>query len=42
MNIGKLPKKPAFMIHTGDITHLSKPAQFPTAAQLCGGTKLTM
>ena len=30
------------MIHTGDITHLSKPAQFDTAAQLCGGTKLTM
>jgi 3',5'-cyclic-AMP phosphodiesterase len=41
-DIGKLPKKPAFMIHTGDITHLSKPAQFDTAAQLCGGTKLTM
>ena len=30
------------MIHTGDITHLSKPVQFDTAAQLCGGTKLTM
>ena len=41
-DIGKLSKKPAFMIHTGDITHLSKPAQFDTAAQLCGGTKLTM
>src|SRR6202023_1861386 len=41
-DVGKLPKKPAFMIHTGDITHLSKPAQFDTAAQLCGGTKLTM
>src|SRR5271163_614773 len=29
--IGKvvaLPTKPAFMIHTGDITHLSKPKQF--------------
>ena len=33
-DVGKLPKKPAFMIHTGDITHLSKPAQFDTAAQL--------
>ena len=41
-DVGKLPNKPAFMIHTGDITHLSKPAQFDTAAQLCGGTKLTM
>jgi 3',5'-cyclic AMP phosphodiesterase CpdA len=37
-----LQKKPAFMIHTGDITHLSKPAQFDTASQLCGETKLTM
>jgi 3',5'-cyclic-AMP phosphodiesterase len=25
---------PAFMIHTGDITHLSKPDQFDTARQL--------
>jgi 3',5'-cyclic AMP phosphodiesterase CpdA len=32
--IGKvngLPTKPAFMIHTGDITHLSKPSQFDDA-----------
>src|SRR5262249_33696909 len=32
--IGKikaLPAKPAFMIHTGDITHLSKPAEFDDA-----------
>jgi 3',5'-cyclic-AMP phosphodiesterase len=41
-DVGALKKKPAFMIHTGDITHLSKPAQFDTAAQLCGATKLTM
>ena len=37
--IGKiraLPKKPAFMIHTGDITHLAKPEQFDDAAQLIG------
>ena len=26
-----LPAKPAFMIHTGDITHLSKPAEFDDA-----------
>ena len=41
-DVGKLPKKPAFMIHTGDITHLSKPAQFDTAAQMFGSTKLTL
>src|ERR1700751_1759933 len=41
-DVGALKKKPAFMLHTGDITHLSKPVQFDTAAQLCGGTKLTM
>ncbi|HXT80956.1 MAG TPA: metallophosphoesterase [Acetobacteraceae bacterium] len=35
-----LPTQPAFMIHTGDMTHLSKPAQFDTCAQLMGGTKL--
>jgi len=32
--IGKvksLPTKPSFMIHTGDITHLSKPAEFDDA-----------
>jgi Icc protein len=32
--------KPAFIIHTGDITHLSKPDTFDTAAQLLGATKL--
>ncbi len=31
---------PAFLIHTGDITHLSKPEQFDTAAQLLAATKL--
>ena len=37
-----MPQQPAFLIHTGDITHLSKPAQFDTAAQLIGGTKLAL
>ncbi len=32
--------KPAFLIHTGDITHLSKPAEFDTAAQLLAATSL--
>lgn len=33
--------KPAMMIHTGDITHLSKPAEFDTAAQLLSTLKVT-
>jgi 3',5'-cyclic-AMP phosphodiesterase len=32
--------KPAFLIHTGDITHLSTPEQFDTAAQMLGSTRL--
>jgi 3',5'-cyclic-AMP phosphodiesterase len=32
--------KPAFIIHTGDITHLSKPVEFDTGAQLLSATKL--
>ncbi|HEY4043396.1 MAG TPA: metallophosphoesterase, partial [Rhodopila sp.] len=32
--------KPAFLIHTGDITHLSAGEQFDTAAQLLAATKL--
>jgi Icc protein len=38
--IGKLPKRPDFMIHTGDITHLAKPEQFDDAAQAIGRSKL--
>ena len=33
-------EKPAFLIHTGDLTHLSKLAQFDTVSQLLGATKL--
>jgi 3',5'-cyclic AMP phosphodiesterase CpdA len=32
--IARLPVRPAFLIHTGDITHLSKPAEFDTAEQI--------
>jgi 3',5'-cyclic AMP phosphodiesterase CpdA len=35
-----LPSKPDFMLHTGDITHLSKPEQFDSAAQLIGESGL--
>src|SRR5690242_14777765 len=34
--VSAMGKRPAFMIHTGDITHLSKPAQFDTAMQIIG------
>jgi 3',5'-cyclic-AMP phosphodiesterase len=39
-DVTALPQRPAFMIHTGDITHLSKPVQFDTAQQLMQETKL--
>ena len=35
-----LPEKPAFIIHTGDISHLSKPGEFDDAEQVIGSTKL--
>jgi 3',5'-cyclic AMP phosphodiesterase CpdA len=41
--IGKikaLPAKPAFMIHTGDISHLSTAAQFDDADKVIGETRL--
>ena len=34
--INALPVQPSFVIHTGDITHLSKPDQFDTAKQILG------
>ena len=33
-----LSVKPSFLIHTGDITHLSKPDQFDDADQIIGST----
>jgi 3',5'-cyclic AMP phosphodiesterase CpdA len=33
VKVGALPQKPAFMLHTGDITHLSKPEEFDNADQ---------
>ena len=38
--VNALPAKPSFMIHTGDISHLSKPAQFDTADQIIGQSRL--
>ncbi len=34
--IKAMPVNPSVIIHTGDITHLSKPEEFDTAAQLMG------
>jgi hypothetical protein len=38
--VGGLPQKPAFMIHTGDITHLSRPEEFDSADQVISTAKL--
>src|SRR5439155_14616430 len=35
--IKALEQQPEFMIHTGDITHLSKPYQFDAVAQMLKG-----
>lgn len=37
--INALPRAPDFVIHTGDVTHLSKPDQFDTAKQILGTLK---
>jgi hypothetical protein len=37
--INRLPDTPDLLLHTGDITHSSKPAEFDTAQQLIQGVK---
>jgi 3',5'-cyclic AMP phosphodiesterase CpdA len=37
-----LPKRPSLILHTGDITHLSKAEEFDTAAQLLKGLPATV
>jgi len=39
--VNAMPVKPALTIHTGDITHLSKPEEFDMAAQLLAGLNIT-
>ncbi len=39
-HVTAMPEKPAFLIHTGDITHLSTAEQFDTGAQLLAATRL--
>ena len=37
--INAMPVQPAFVVHTGDVTHLAKPAQFDEAKQILGKLK---
>jgi 3',5'-cyclic AMP phosphodiesterase CpdA len=37
--INSLPQRPPFLIHTGDLTHLSKPQEFDTLEQILRGIK---
>jgi 3',5'-cyclic AMP phosphodiesterase CpdA len=39
--INAMPVQPAFAIHTGDITHLSKPTEFDQAAGLLSSMRVT-
>jgi Calcineurin-like phosphoesterase len=39
--INAMQHQPALILHTGDITHLSKPAEFDTAAQLLSRLRVT-
>ena len=38
--IKAMKQRPAFLLHTGDITHLSKPAEFDTATQVANSAGL--
>jgi len=37
--INALPEQPDLLLHTGDLTHLAKPAEFDTCAQIVGQAK---
>ena len=39
--VNAMPDKPAFIMHTGDVTQLSKPEEFDLAKQLLSGLKVT-
>jgi 3',5'-cyclic AMP phosphodiesterase CpdA len=39
--VNALPKQPALVLHTGDITHLSKAAEFDQAAQLMSSLRVS-
>jgi 3',5'-cyclic AMP phosphodiesterase CpdA len=37
--VSSLPSQPAFVLHTGDLSHLSKPDQYDTVNQVLSGAK---
>jgi hypothetical protein len=37
--INKLEQAPTFLLHTGDLTHLARPAEFDTVGQLLNGVR---
>ena len=39
--INALPSRPAFVLHTGDVTHLSMPAQYDVVDQIVKGAKFS-
>jgi 3',5'-cyclic AMP phosphodiesterase CpdA len=39
--VNAMPARPALIVHTGDITHLSRPEEFDTASQLLGQLRVT-
>jgi len=39
--VNGMPEQPGLIIHTGDITHLSKPAEFDLAQQMFGQLRVT-
>jgi 3',5'-cyclic AMP phosphodiesterase CpdA len=39
--VNAMPKQPGLVLHTGDITHLSKPAEFDAAQQMLSGLRVT-
>jgi 3',5'-cyclic AMP phosphodiesterase CpdA len=39
--VNAMPKQPSLILHTGDITHLSKPEEFDTAQQLLSKLRVT-
>lgn len=39
--VNAMPEQPALIIHTGDITHLSRPAEFDTAQQILSRLRAT-
>src|SRR6266851_679244 len=38
--INDLEKRPDFLVHTGDLTHLAKPEEFDTVAEVLKGAKI--